>query len=252
MTTPAQGSGFDINARSHLGRGRITAGVRGEIELMRKKLQAQFAGAPILFAQEYTNPAAADVDAHVLAVTPPESGDGELVYELGSVVPLDGVVASAEMPFGRNVTATMVGADNQFSFPFDVVVEGLRDGVAQTETLTVTSGTSPGTIVGAKIFDKVTKVTIPEASASGGAGTVSVGFGSRLGVAKAPLTRAGLVNVIREVVAGSVVTNGVFSSANRSYTPNTVPDASTDYYIVFEIDAPTVRVDRLAVRPEPP
>lgn len=249
--TSANGSGFALNPRSHLGRGRVSAGVRGELELMRKRLVAQFAGSPILYSQEYTNPAAADVDAHVLAVTPPESGDGELVYELGSATPLDGVVASATMPFGRNVTVTTVGADDQFAFPFDVVVEGLRDGVAQTETITVASGASPGTVVGAKIFDRVTKVTIPEASAAAGAGTVSVGFGSRLGLVKAPVTRAGLVNVTREVVAGAVVTNGVFSDTNRSYTPNTIPNGSNDYYIIYEIEAPTVVVDRLAVRPEP-
>lgn len=246
MTAPAQGSGFTqiLQPRApHLAEERYNNGVQGELNLLRATLRNAFKYASIFWSKEYTNPAVADVDAFVLAVTPEEAAGDPLVYEEGTDLPLDGVVASAAVPFGRNVTVTTVGADDQFSFPFDVVVEGLDlDGNDLTETITVASGASPGTIAGAKIFIKVTKATIPNCSAAAGAGTVSVGFGALLGMDRVPVTRAGLVNVIREVAAGSVVTNGTFVAANRSYAPSSAPDGSRDYYLVYEADLTAERV----------
>lgn len=243
---PANGSGINFKPRStHLGRKRPSAGVGGELSLLRTQLEAQLGNALLSWICEYTNPVVADVDAFVLAVAPPETGEGSLVYQKGSSTPLDGVVASSSVPYGRNVTVTTTGADTEFSFPFDVVVEGKRNGVRQTETITVAAASSPGTFAGVKIFDEVTKVTIPECGAGAGGGAISVGFGARLGVPGTMVTRAGLANVSREVVAGSVVTNGVFSVANSSYTPNSAPNGSTSYAITYEVAAPVVKVDRL-------
>ena len=241
------GSGISLRARSHLVNGkRYSAGVAGEVSLLREQIDATFENASLLWSREFTNPAVADVDAFVLAVTPPESGDGELVYEVGTNVPLNGVVASGAITYGRNATVTTVRADSEYSFPFDVVLEGLDiNGATQTETITVASGASPGTIAGVKIWSRINKVTIPECSASSGSGTVSVGFGALLGLKGTLVTRAGLVNVVREIAAGAVVTNGVFNATYGSYAPNSAPDGSRDYYVLYEVVPPTVRVDRL-------
>jgi hypothetical protein len=254
MTAPAKGSGIleILRPRApHLAEERFNNGVQGELNLLRATIRSAFKYAAVLWAAEYTNPAVADVDAFVLAVTPEEAAGDPLVYEEGTALPLDGVLASGAIPYGRNVTATTVGADTEFVFPFSVVFEGEdMDGKDQSETLTFTSGTSPGTIAGAKIFTKITKVTIPNASAPSGVGTVSVGFGALLGMDRAPVSRAGLVNVVREVAAGSVVTNGTFSAANRSYSPNSAPDGSRDYYLLYEIDVTAERV-KITALPQP-
>lgn len=246
MTAPAKGSGFleILRPRAiHLAEERYNNGVQGELNLLRATLRNALKYACIFWGAEYTNPAVADVDAFVLAVTPEEAAGDPLVYEEGTDLPLDGVLASGSITYGRNVTVTTVGADDQFVFPFSVVVEGLDlDGNDLTETIAVASGASPGTISGAKIFTKVTKVTIPNASAAAGAGTVSVGFGPLLGLDRAPVSRAGLVNVLREIAAGSVVTNGTFSAANRSYSPSSAPDNSRDYYVLYEVDVTAERV----------
>jgi len=252
MTISATGSGLFqalTAGLSHIAgsAARISqGGVKGELALLRRQVEKIFGYAPFLVVQEYTNAAAAVTNAILLAKTP--SDTTALVYTVsgsGVTGALDGSVAGAAMPFGRNATVTTTGADAQFSFPFDVTVVGVRNNSAVTEVITVTSGASPGIVVGAKIFDKITRVTIAAgAGAASSTGTVAVGFGSLLGLpAEAPLaTRAGLVAVHREVSGGSVVTTGTFNTTNNSYLPAAAPDGSTDYCVTYEADGSTLTV----------
>jgi len=259
MTTPASGTGSGFSfapAGPELAPLRRNGGPKSEVLLLRRQLRDLLFAAALLHCQEYVNPVAASVNAFVLAVTIPEAT--ALVYQKGSSRPLDGALASTDVPYGRNVTVTTVGADGLFNFPFDVVVEGLDVyGQVVTETITVTALASPGTIAGSKIFKSVTKVTIPAAGTAATTGTVSVGFGAVLGLPSTPAAARGgaaAPKAVQEIANGAVVTTGTLSAANRSYTPAAAPDATKSYYVVYEADAGAIlaRIPALpAVDPSP-
>jgi hypothetical protein len=55
------------------------------------------------------------------------------------------------------------------------------------------------------------------------------------------LSRAGLLAPLREIAAGSVVTNGTFVDAatdapHGTYEPNTAPNGTNDYALYYEVD----------------
>jgi len=197
-------------------------------------LQAQLQPQAAIYVEEFTNPIAADVDAWLTAQA---TTTVEQVYAADD---LDGALAGTELDVPRNVSVTTTSTDDQYVFPMTVDIEGEYLGEAQTETITVTSGDSPGTVYGTKPFTKVTGVTISANADTGGSVAIGTGTGLGLGKRVTLKARAGAYNLIREIAAGSIVTNGAINQ-HGVYTPNTAPNGSNDYAIFYEADVSAVR-----------
>ena len=240
MATTSRGSGFLVNlVRDHLisrnfVRTSPGSGLRGAVTRFINLMESQLSSAAAINVEEFTNPATADVDAWLTAQA---TSTAEQVYAADD---LDGASAGTELDIPRNVSVTTVGTDDQFTFPMTVEIEGEYLGEAQTETITFASTDSPGTLYGTKPFSKVTGVTISANADTGG--TVSVGFGTSLGLGKRTTlkARAGAYAIIREISAGSLVTNGALNQYGL-YTPNTVPNGSNDYAIFYEADISAIK-----------
>lgn len=214
-------------------------GLSGEIADLRHDVEESFntleTGGGYFATEEFTDVAAADTDAIVTsfataAAVTSKSGSG-----------LNGVVGAAEMTPPRNITITSTTHADVDAV--DAVITGKvrdKDGnlIDQTDTISITDGGGV-TDAGTKAFSVVTSVSIPAMAGAGGA--LTVGFGSVIGLRRAIKTRAGLTRPIREVVAGAVATNGVFTTAAAkppygTYAPNTAPNGTNDYAITYEVD----------------
>lgn len=223
---PIKGSGIlQLTSGSHLAKARTkNNGFGGEVSFLRTQLSRQFLHAAAIMIEEFTNAPAADTDAFLLAKATSTA--------IQTHSTMDGV-AAAGLSIPRNVTVTTTGVDGSFTFPMAVEITGMFQGRAQTETITVESGDSPGTKAGTKPFDKVTQVVIP--ANVDALGTVAVGFGVSIGLQRKPISRAGLAAPVREISGGSAVTTGTLTVA-QLYTPAAAPDASRDYAVFYEAD----------------
>jgi hypothetical protein len=114
-------------------------------------------------------------------------------------------------------------------------------GNGMTEAWSVTAGGTTKTFTGKKAFKTVTSIT-EVVAADASTNTIISGSGTVLGLS-APLAVA---SAIKEVAAGSVVTNGTFVVASTAatddphgtYSPNTAPNGSNDYDVWYISDTP--------------
>lgn len=214
-------------------------GPEGEIGDLRRDVERTFQrledGGGYLVTEEFTNPAAADVNAIVLSMA-----SSNAVAAL-TADDLDGVVGNDEMVPPRNVTVTTTTHADIDAVA--VVVTGrVRNSegelVAQTDTITLTNGGGT-TDLGDAMFSIVDSVTIPAQGGAGGA--VEIGFGALIGLGNAIKARAGLRAPLRQVAVGAVVTTGTFSAPatnppHGAYAPAAAPDGTRDYAITYEPD----------------
>jgi hypothetical protein len=227
---------FARATREHLV--RPGGGLSGELYDLRSDIQTAFEALETdggyLRTVEFTDPVAADPNAILLSFA---TSDAVQAFDAED---LDGVVGDGEMDPPRNITITST-ADAHVT-AVNVVITGLiRDAsgalVAQTNTIATTNGGGV-TDAGTKPFSQVTSISIP---AMGGAnGALEIGFGAGLGLPTKVKARAGLTAALRQVVAGAVVTTGAITNPSGSpvamYVPATVPDASNDYALTYEVD----------------
>lgn len=231
----SQAFGSERAQRAHLV--RPGGGVSGEVADLRSDVDKGFesveAQSMPIYVDEFVDPVAADTDA---ILTSQSSSDTRQEYT-GS--DLDGVVGTDEMVPPRNITiTTSASADID---AVDVIVRGFirnADGelVAQEEDITL-SDAGGATDSGTRAFSTISEIIVPEQS--GGGGTLEVGFGPVIGLSRPLKTRAGLANVLREVVGGAEVSTGTFADADAqaphgTYTPSSAPDGSTTYAVVYE------------------
>lgn len=198
----------------------------GEIADLRADLAAEFAPMAAIAVQEFTDvaaPGAADLEAATATTVAPRT-----------VVLLAGGLAKL-LACPRNVTFTTAGG-TPADAPATALITGTDiNGRAQTETVNIAQTATIAS--GVKAFKTVTSIVY--SAADGTSATVSVGVGSVLGLTKTPKTRAGLAGAVREIAAGSVVTNGVINATNKTYAPNSAPNGTNDYCVYYEYD-PTV------------
>lgn len=199
------------------------AKVTGEIGDLRRDVAEELLPLAAMTVDEYTDPATGAVDDLEAATATEVAPRTVTTFEAA------GLASLAAHP--RNVTITNDGSGTPADAPADCVVTGTYLGLPQSETIVVPQ--SAATTDGVKPYDVVTSVAY--AAADGTAAAVSIGIGDGLGTAKIPKERAGAVNLVREVEAGSLVTTGALTAA-QLYTPSTVPDASNDYAIYYEYD----------------
>jgi hypothetical protein len=183
------------------------------------------------YAESWTNPATADVDAIAVTV-----GSTAGIQTLTGVA-LDGVVGDDTMTPPRNLTITF---SNHADWDATTIVIAGTDvnGDVISEDFAVPNGGNQ-TVTGAKAFATVTSVTIPAQTGAGG--TATIGFGAKIGLARKLYTRSGLTMQVSENEAGSKVHTGTFvapatGAPNGTYAPSNAPNATRDYAVVYEVD----------------
>jgi hypothetical protein len=180
---------------------------------------------------EYTNPAAAD--AAGLKAATATSTDPVQILAAGLLAP----GKAALLDCSRQVVFTTDGlTPSDAPATADIVGTDWSD-AAQTETVTLAQTATTAT--SAKFWKTIVSVDYP--AADGTDATIAIGFGAALGLKHKAKTRSAIVNVMKEIAAGSVVTNGVFATATAappfgSYAPNSAADGSRDYAVTYEQD----------------
>lgn len=181
----------------------------------------------------YVDPAAADTDYFVAAGTATTAGSR--TWTVGGALPL----LQTALPGGYARRFTITSTSNAAFTAVTMTIVGTDvDGNPLTDEILTTAG-GGATDSSSAAFATVTSVTLP---AQGGAGaTFQMGFSAGLGLPKPLKARVGVNVVLREHAGGSLVTNGVFvlpASAEPYglYTPNSAPDGSRDYAVLYEVD----------------
>src|SRR4030042_2340666 len=173
---------------------------------------------------EFTNPAAADDDFFVVNLASSASDD-----TVNSADAEWQTVAELNPP--RNITIT-TSASADIDAVAVVLTGRVRDEdgnlVAQTDTITLTNGGGV-TDAGTRAFSIFDQAFIPAQSGVGA--VIDIGFGAIIGLPSPMMSRAGLLRPIREVAAGTVVTNGTFTTAaaqppHGTYAPNSAPNGA--------------------------
>lgn len=147
-------------------------------------------------------------------------------------MPIDGDLVTrgvAVLSPGRNVVITVTHGSAVVAM--SGTITGTRGGKVVTEAWSVTAGGTSKVFTGAKVFDSVTSIT-EVVAANASANTIIAGSGAGLGLS----ATASVASALKEVVAGSLVTNGVILGA--LYTPNTAPDGANDYDVWYISDLP--------------
>jgi hypothetical protein len=206
---------------------------------------ANIRGTPLNFGAIYkldlVNPAAGDLDAFVTTVAGPNTttvtyyrtgGSGNVVFA--------GIIPSGKPDVPRNVVITVTHASSVVAL--SGVITGIDfHGRVITEAWSVTATGTTKTATGAKAFKRVDSVTVV-AAADASANSVTIGTGTKFGFP----VKVSVASAIKEVAAGSVVTNGTVVAASTAstadamgtYSPNTAPDAANDYSVWVISDSP--------------
>lgn len=182
-----------------------------------------------LYADEYTNPAAASATALRAATASVTTERTTTSFTAG------GVAALADAP--RQIVFTTAGG-TAADAPASATITGVDvngDAISETVTLAQTATTATS----AKFFASITSIV--EAAGDGTGATIAIGIAAALGLRRKAKVRGGVVNVINETAAGARVTTGTFTipaSAlpNGSYTPSSAADAARDYVLAYELD----------------
>ena len=215
------GSGLFTNqaaAVPHLSKGEV-ADLRGDIARVLGPLAA-------LTVEEFTNPgisAANNLKVATATVT-------SVVTLAATDLLAPGLAILAAGP--RNLLFTTAGG-TPADAPATATITGKGPtGEDQTEEVTLAQTATVAT--GVKLWSEITSIAYPVGQ--GTAATIAIGVGKAMYLPKKPKVRAGLAAIVKEVVAGAVVTNGVLDATNQSYTPNTAQDATNDYALFYEFD----------------
>jgi hypothetical protein len=212
---------------------RGKGGLPGEIADLRLDTEDAFLAMQVnggyIHTDEFTNVAAADVDGITLAAATAATPQAFTSDDW------DGVLGTGEMVPPRNATITTTADDDVLAVECTITGR-VRDFmgllVAQTDTITLTAGGGV-TNAGTKAFSFIDAVNIP--ANDGAAATLSIGWGVLIGMSRPMRSMAGLLRPLREVAAGSVVTNGTFAATapNGTYSPNSAPNGTNDYALTY-------------------
>lgn len=207
-------------------------GVAGEVADLRQDVKSVLSPLAALTVEEFTNPAAGGA-ALLQAATATVAAPVTVAH---SQLLAGGLAVLAQYP--RTLIFT-TGGTTPADAPATVTVTGKDiNGAAQSETLNLAQTAAAVETVKAYVDDDLT-VSYPSADGTGA--TVAIGIGAKLGLGKKLKTRAGAVSIIKEHAAGTVVTNGVLTTAETSapnglYAPNAAPNGTNDYSLMYEFD----------------
>lgn len=184
--------------------------------------------------QTFTNPAASAATAIKTAIA---SSTDVVTY---SGADLNGAIGAGVISPPRNILITTAGSTASDA-PATATITGLAvDGSVQTETITVAQTAT--TAAGVKTFASVVSIALPAGDGTGA--TLAFGTGVVIGLDSKLMDLGGATNggVLKEVANGTVVTNGTFvlpatSGPFGSYSPNTAPNGTNDYALLYAVDA---------------
>jgi hypothetical protein len=227
--------GTQTARKPHLTRGK--GGVAGEVDDLRADVEAAFTKMEgeggLLRTVEWVDPAAADADYFMTTRASQVAVDtiNEDTAEWTGAAELD-------PPRNLVITSTLhadILGGNYVATGFVRDEDGVL--VAQTETIAQTIG--GGADAGTRAWSVLTQVVFP--AAAGTNSNITIGFGDIIGLPAPMASRAGLLQPIREIEAGSVVTTGTFTTAaaqppHGTYLAATVPDAANDYALTYEVE----------------
>ncbi len=159
------------------------------------------------------------------------------------------VRAAVTVPGSALVQTSFTDAPRQLVFttagvtpadaPANVKITGKDpNGNVMTETLNLAQTATTATSV--RYWARVDKLEYPAADGTGA--TIAVSYAAPVGLRRKLKARAGLNNVIKEIVNGAVVTTGTFAAPsttdlpNGSYTPASAANDVSDYAIMYEGD----------------
>lgn len=184
----------------------------------------------------WVDPATKDADG--ISVSHAGASAASTRYQtIGGALATGGV---ARLSPARNVVITVTHGSSVVAMSGTITGTD-RYGKILTEAWSVTAGTTSKTFTGKKAFWTVTSIT-ETVAADASTNTIVSGTGDVLGLS-APLSVA---SAIKELAAGSIVTNGTFVAASTAatddphgtYAPNSVPNGSNDYDVWYISDYP--------------
>ena len=228
--------------KRHLVEGKT--GVAGEVNDLRNDVGRTIAGLLAMTIDEYINSPADDPDALLLAQAIPETAttynaaQGELTGVLS-----DGII-DVDSAGPRQVVFTTAGA-TPADAPANCTIVG-KDGAGRLLTETVALAQTATTATSNNFFAAVDELQFE--AADGSAHTIAVGFGGDLGLRQEIKSRAGALNVNKEINAGTVLaadaitatfSNSTASPPFGSVDPTTAVNGANDYAYEYEYD-PTV------------
>jgi hypothetical protein len=191
-----------------------------------------------IYHQVWTTPAAKSANEILLSKAGPNATTA--TYAPDGARATGGV---AYLPYARNVVvtvthATAVVAESGVISGYDIY------GKQISETWSVTAGGTSKTYATKTAFSRVTQITITAAT-DASANTNTVGQGDVLGL-DVKLSIGGTGAAIKELAAGSIVTNGVFVASNLAanndprgtYAPNSIPNGTNSYEVWILSDDP--------------
>lgn len=220
-------------AKAHLA--QVTGGTAAEITDLRNDAMRALAPLAAMTVEEFTDVVAASTTAIKTAAATVAAAT---TY---SGAALNGSVGVGLMNPPRQIVITTAGA-TPADAPATATITGV-DVLGKTISETVNVAQTATTATSTKCFAKVTSITLPAADGVGA--TLAFGTGTALGLSLPAKSRAGLVALIAEVVAGAKVTTGTMAAPAAAgpygaYTPATAPNGTNDYAIYYEYDATTV------------
>jgi hypothetical protein len=190
-----------------------------------------------LYKQSFVAPAAAALDSFIdTAVAGPDTATD--TYVPGDAA-MDGALgATGIIPQARNVVIT-VTHDTSVVALSGVITGKDQYGKTITEAWSVTATGTTKTFTGAVAFKSIDSITVV-AAADASADDIQIGTGKVFGLAfKNPMP-----GVVKELHAGSILTNGVVVAASASanadargtYTPNGTPNGVLTWDIWYIVD----------------
>ncbi len=197
----------------------------------------------MLIKDSWTNPATASTTAYIstaLTGATYQPNNSTVVTARGAS--WDGTLGSTgKPPHPRNVVVTTTHSSAVVACTVTVTGKDLY-GRTITEAFTVSAGGTSQTNTGTTAFWQVDSITIASAS-NCTANSTQLGTGAVLGLS---MPNA-VASAVKEIAAGSVVTNGVFTAMSTSanadkrgtYAPNSAPDGSRDYTVWYICDDPS-------------
>jgi len=183
--------------------------------------------------QTWTDPATADADGYSV------SHAGASAASTRNMT-LGGALAGVS-DFARNVVIVVTHGSAVVAMNGTIYGKDIY-GNEITEAWLVTAGTTSKTFTGKKGFKSVSRIT-ETIAADASANSIIAGQGVVLGL-DAPCALGGTGVALKEVAAGSVVTNGVMVAASEAaaddrrgtYTPNSAPNGTNDYDLFYLVD----------------
>ena len=220
-------------ARPHLVVGK--RGVPGEVDDLRNDVNEALAASEangFLRVDTFVDPPVADPDAIMLEFVAPLA---DTLYRANRSE-LTGAVGAGPITGGpRSITVTRTAATGGYVLNSEIIIKGFAYEEPVTLTFVMVDADGSDVLESEEDLglDTIESVFVPAQALA--TADFSIGFGADLVLFRSLLDLGGISTPLREVNAGSVVTNGTFT--DRKYAPDTtVPDGARDYSIVYVAD----------------